>query len=54
MYKGLPGGSENIFREGIDVSQRRGVLLRIRPKAVGSEGYSSLLGTALHSGIAGS
>ena len=28
----LPGGSENIFCEGIDVPQRRGVLLRTGPR----------------------
>ena len=50
----FPGGSENIFGEGIHVPQEEEFSSTPVHGAVGFEGYSWPSGTARHSGIAGS
>ena len=53
MYKGLPGGVKTFFVRGLMFPNEEEFSSTTVRGAVGSVGYSSLLGTALYSGIAG-
>ena len=52
MYKGLPGEVKTFFERGCMFPNEEEFSSAPVHGAVGPEGYSSLLGTALHSGIA--
>ena len=54
MYEGFPGEVKTFFVRGVMFPNEEEFSSAPVHGALGSEGYSSLLGTAFHSAIAGS